>query len=159
MKFLILTLLSLPVFAAEICSTSAQNEQVLETVTISTDVPSHLKGATIVVRLADGRESKVPAELFKVVPRKQQRLVTKLSSEKTISCLKTSETKNRLSLLGGYGTQKGLKRSVRSDGVDVETRAGVVGGIQYQRSLTERFSVGVQGQTNATGSLMIGVDF
>jgi hypothetical protein len=31
--------------------------------------------------------------------------------------------------------------------------------LQYQRLLTEKISVGVQGQTNQTGSLMIGLDF
>jgi hypothetical protein len=42
---------------------------------VDTDMPKHLKGATITVTQVDGKTSTVPAEKFKVVPRKQQFVV------------------------------------------------------------------------------------
>ena len=146
-------------YAKEQCSTTSQIDEVLETQVITTDVPSHLKGAKIIVRRADGKESEVPAELFKVVPRRQQRIVTKLESKRVVSCKETLFNKNRISLLGGYGAQEGTKRRVTEDSVRLQNNVGAVGGLQYQRSLNERWSFGAQGQTNETGSVMIGLDF
>ena len=146
-------------FAAESCVTSSQSEGVLETMLITTDIPSHLKGATIIVVQANGKHSSVPAELFKVVPRKQQRVISKVATNTTKLCQTPSEFKNRISLLAGRGTKSGLDKSSSPTRVDIESRIGAVGGLQYQRLLTEKISVGVQGQTNNTGSLMIGLDF
>lgn len=146
-------------FAAESCVTSSQSEEVLETTLITTDVPSHLKGAIIIIVQADGKQSAVPAEKFKVVPRKQQRVVSKVATNTTKLCQTPSEFKNRVSLLAGRGTKSGLDKSASPTRVDIESRIGAVGGLQYQRLLTEKISVGVQGQTNQTGSLMIGLDF
>ena len=146
-------------FAAEYCVTSSQSEEVLETMLITTDIPSHLKGATIIVVQANGKHSSVPAELFKVVPRKQQRVISKVATNTTKLCQTPSEFKNRISLLAGRGTKSGLDKSSSPTRVDIESRIGAVGGLQYQRLLTEKISVGVQGQTNTTGSLMIGLDF
>jgi hypothetical protein len=160
MKTLLIALLvSTVAIAKEECNTSSKQEEVKETQLITTDVPSHLKGATIIVRLADGRESKVPAESFKVVPRKQQRIVTKLETKVSSFCRQTLDNKNRISLLGGHGPNGRVEKTVSTDQVEVETRNGIVGGLQYQRSLNEKLSIGVQGQTNRTGSLMIGLDF
>lgn len=162
MKYLTLLpmlLLSVVTQAGEVCSTSSNQDEVLESTLITTDVPGHLKGAKIIVRRADGKESEVPAELFKVVPRKQQRLVTKIENKKTISCKETLDNKNRVSLLGGYGAREGLDRSNSANHVKIESKTGLVGGLQYQRSLNERLSIGVQGQSNQTGSLMLGLDF
>ena len=145
--------------AAESCVTSSQSEEVLETTVISTDVPSHLKGAIIIIVQADGKQSAVPAEKFKVVPRKQQRIVSKVATSTIKLCQTPSEFKNRVSLLAGRGTKSGLDKSASLTRVDIESRIGAVGGLQYQRLLTEKISVGVQGQTNQTGSLMIGLDF
>jgi hypothetical protein len=126
---------------------------------ISTDTPNHLKGAVIIVRQKDGRESVVPAERFKVVPRKQQFIVTTLETNSTISCTTNEPRKNRVSLLGGHGAQEGLTSTKTGTTVTVESNVGLVGGAQYQRMLSDRVSVGVQGQTNKTGSLLIGLDF
>jgi hypothetical protein len=145
--------------AGEQCVTSSQQEEVQETKLITTDVPSHLKGAIIIVILADGRKSAVPAEQFKLVPRKQQRIITKVATSTTKLCQQSADHKNRISLLAGRGTKSGLNKSVSPNRVDIESRIGAVGGLQYQRLLTEKISVGVQGQTNNTGSLMIGLDF
>jgi len=141
------------------CSEQTSAEQVTGQLEINTDVPSHLKGAVIIVRRADGKESQVPAERFKVVPRKQQYLTTRTERNKVVSCTTNEPRKNRVALLGGHGTQEGLKSTTNGSTTEVESNVGLVGGAQYQRMITDRLSVGVQGQTNKTGSVLIGVDF
>lgn len=163
MKYLIafIVLFALPVFASDpVCSESQSEEQITDQLLISTDVPNYLKGATITVRLADGRETTVPAERFKVVPRKQQYLTTKTERSTVVSCVSNEPRKNRVALLGGYGARPGLG-DIKQNGpaLEVESNVGAVGGAQYQRMLDDRFSLGVQGQTNKTGSLMLGIDF
>ncbi len=158
-KLIILSLI-IPSLSFANCQTKVDNTETLETITTSIQVPKHLEGATITVRLKDGRESSVPAELFKVVPRKQERLVTKISTEKNTVCtIEADQLKNRVSILGGNGRTSGLSNSKSGNLLEVETNTGFVGGAQYQRNLTKRLSVGVQGQTNRTGSVLIGLDF
>ena len=162
MKYIIATFLSVMAYTAHAknnCVTTSSTEQVLETVVINTDVPSHLKGATIIVKQADGRTSEVPAELFKVVPRKQQRIITKVQNDKLMSCTELTHHKNRVSALAGFGPREGLNKDIEPNKVDVESKVGVVGGLQYQRNITEKISLGVQGQTNKTGLAVIGFDF
>ncbi len=158
-KLFILAILTLPAFANTECQNQSETSEATEQMEISTDVPSHLKGATIIVRQADGRESVVPAEKFKVVPRKQQYLTTKTKETKVISCTSTALNKNRVSALGGYGTKNGVQKSNNGSVVEVKNAVGGVFGLQYQRLVTDKISVGVQGQDNQTGSLVLGLDF
>lgn len=141
------------------CTEQTSASQVEEQAVISTDVPNHLKGAKIIVRLADGRESEVPAEKFKVVPRLQQYLVTKVSKNTVKSCTNLDHNRNRVSLLGGEGPTGHLDRDGNVAKTTVESERGIVGGAQYQRLLTDKLSVGIQGQTNKSGMVLIGVDF
>lgn len=141
------------------CTVQVGESEVKEQLEIKTDVPNYLKGATITVRLKDGRESQVPAEKFKVVPRKQQFIVTRTEQATLERCVTNQPRKNRASLVGGYGAQGGLKTTTSGTTVEVESRTGPTGGAQYQRMINDRFSVGVQGQTNKTGSVLFGVDF
>lgn len=145
--------------SGENCTRSSHNYEVKDTILITTDVPSHLKGAKIIVRRADGVETAVPAEMFKVVARKQQHIISRVHETSLFSCKETLDNKNRISLLGGHGAKAGLDKDVNANTATMKTRTGFVGGAQYQRSLSERISVGVQGQTNKTGSVMIGLDF
>ena len=48
---------------------------------------------------------------------------------------------------------------VNVEAVDVESKTGAIGGVQYQRLLTDRISVGVQGQTNDSVLLNVGLEF
>jgi len=146
------------VFAAENCSTTSEAATIDETREITTDVPNHLKGATIFIILADGTHSSVPAEKFKVVPRKQQFVVTK-TSQKDVTMCSAEQNKNRVSLLAGTGPKEGLERSQTGTTVTVESRTGNVGGLQYQRLLYKRLSVGAQIQSNKSGLVSVGVDF
>jgi hypothetical protein len=161
MKFILIMLLSVSAYAAPTCQTQNSEENAVEHQVISTDVPNHLKGATIIVRLANGKQSEVPAEQFKVVPRKQQILVTRTLKTFSTTCSEEAAklNRNRVSVLGGYGAQEGVSRSVGVTSVRVESKVGAVMGAQYQRLINDKISVGVQGQTNATGSLVIGLDF
>lgn len=150
---------------AENCTEETSAAQVEETTEIKTDVPNHLKGAKIVVRLADGRESVVPAEKFKVVPRLQQYLVTKVSKNTVRSCTVVDSKKHRLSGLIGHGPTGHLDRSSDASKAVVESDNGVMGGIQYQYRFTDRVSGAVQVQgtdfsrDNKTGLIGVGYDF
>lgn len=155
-----LVLISSLAFAGDpVCSEQSSAEVATAELEIKTDVPNYLKGATITVTLADGRTSTVPAEKFKVVPRKQQFITTHTETKSVVSCTTNSPNKNRVSLLGGHGAQGGLKSSVNGNVAEVESKTGLVGGAQYQRMLNDTLSIGVQGQTNKTGSILIGIDF
>jgi hypothetical protein len=164
-KFIIFFILCLPAFAiaSENCSTTSEAESVEERLEIRTDVPSHLKGATIIVRRADGKETSVPAEQFKVVPRQQQFIVTKTKQHDKTLC-SAQINKNRLSVLAGNGPKEGLDRTNNGSTVTVESRVGTVGGVQYQR-LTDvevlgmPLSVGGQLQSNESALIGVGLDF
>lgn len=155
--FVLLALTSLMAFAADDCETIKAQKSVKEQLEIKTDVPKWLEGATITVRLANGKESTVKAEQFKVVPRKQQFIVTH-DLEATHLVCKAEQSKNRVSVLGGYGS-RGLKVTTSGTTVSIEEQTGLTGGLQYQRKITDKFSIGGQVQTNNSGALLFGVDF
>lgn len=168
MKYIIvftLLLFSFSSYAGESCSTEQSSDKVDEQMVISTDVPKHLKGATICVRLANAKESCVPAERFKVVPRKQQYLVTKTSKSIVKSCSTTVDPRrNRLSVLGGEGPTGHLDRNGDNSPnyATVESERGRIGGVQYQYLTPwfhDRLFFGVQGQSNKTGLLGAGIEF
>ena len=154
-KLIILALfVSNGVYASQTCSETA--EQAIEKKEIKTDVPKFLEGATIIVQLKDGKESRVPAEKFKVVPRKQQFIVTKTKS--TMLC--SASEKNRVSVLGGYGNKASVSKTQESaNQTTVKTNEGVVGGVQFQRKISDRVSIGGQLQSNKTTSFILGLDF
>ncbi len=63
--------------------------------------------------------------------------------------------KNRISLLGGVGPV-GL---TQPSSTEIDLVRGPVGGIMYQRLITDRVSLGIQGQTNSTVLGIVGWDF
>ncbi len=162
---ILLTMFLTNVYAkADTCSTETSAEQVEEQAEIKTDVPKHLIGAKIIVRLADGGESEVPAEKFKVVPRLQQYLVTKVSKNTVKSCTKLDDKRHRVSLMAGEAPTGHLDRDGNTAKTTIESERGIVGGAQYQyrtgvRVLNLPVSVGGQLQTNESGAVLLGVDF
>lgn len=155
-----LMMLSSIAFATDECTNHIGKEEVKETLEINTKVPSYLEGATILIKLKNGKELMKSAKDFKVVPRKQQFIVTKTETNSTTSCTVGDEyKKNRVSVLGGYGRRSSLTTKTSPGLTEVETQRGFVGGLQYQRMLNKSWSVGIQGQTNKTGSLLLGLDF
>ena len=169
-KFIMLALfLMLPEIsiAVEQCENIVGPETYVDKMTISSDVPNFLKGAKITVKLADGKESTVPAKLFKVVPRKQYYFVNKTILHDRWVCKETVEVtktvtemkKNRISVMGGSGPTEGLSDSKTSSMVEVESNVGAIGAAQYQRMLNDKVSAGVQLQTNKSWLLELGLDF
>ncbi len=157
MKSLIIFLLAFSVSLQAACKEELFKSEVMGQYLISTDVPSHLKGATITVTKADGTASTVPAEQFKVVPRKQQFITKHTQSGKIVSCEGLS-AKNRGRVMGGVGPN-GLKDEKNGATVTIKSRQDAVWGLGYDRLLTEKFSVGGQAYTNGTFTLGLGVDF
>lgn len=160
MKHLLIALLLIPSLSFANCKTEETAEEAVETLEIKTDVPKHLVGAKITITLADGTVSTVPAERFKVVKRQQQFIVTKTKQNRVVSCENASaeQKKNIVSGLVGYGNDGGLERTQDPTRVNVETKIGPSLGIQYQRKF-EKVILGGQGQTNGTGSVLIGLEF
>lgn len=68
-----------------------------------------------------------------------ERVVTQTVEKKVFN-------KNRISILGGVGPT-GLNQPTATE---VDLVRGAVGGLMYQRSLTESWSLGIQLQTNQT---------
>lgn len=165
MNKLFLTLALISSLAQADCVDQNTENTEVETTTISTDVPKHLKGARITITLADGRTSTVPAELFKVVPRKQQRVITKVKSSTVRTCTNEApELKNRISLLGGRGAKEGLDSRTNGSTVEVESKVGTIFGVQYQRVLPVKvfgkpLNVGGQVQTGKSALGSVGIDF
>lgn len=146
-------LFSFNVYADEACTET----QVVETKDINTPTPESLKDATIIVKQKDGTTKEMPANEFKVVPRKQQ-FITKTKA--TIDCSKKADAKkNRISLLGGFGPSGSVGKSVKPNYAKLDVEPGPFGGLQYQRLITERFSLGIQGSSNKSVGLLLGFDF
>ena len=139
---LALSLLAMTALAdSDKCSTSTGAEEATEKLEIKTVVPAHLKGGTIIVRRADGAESVVSAEQFKVVPRKQQFIVTHTERKSITTCKGAEELRNRLSILGGKAPTGRLSTTATPGVVTVEQEGALVTGAQYQRKIGNLFSI------------------
>lgn len=162
MKYVLLVMMILmfvTIAARADCTRKVSGDIVAHQHEINTDVPKHLKGATIIIRLADGRESSAPAELFKVVPRQQQYLTTIVVKETMLICSKEPK-KNRASVLVGHGPNDTLSRSVKPGQVIVENDSGAAAGAHYQRLIgDDSLSLGLFGITNKTLGISVGVDW
>lgn len=158
MKYLLLLLLTTNSYANS-CSSNTTVDEAVSYYDINANIPNHLKGATITITLANGKSSTVPSEKFKVVPRVQQYIIKTAAHITKETCTINDPNKNRVSALGGYGSRNKLATSTTSTTVEVENSRGLVGGLQYQRLITDVLSVGAQAQTNKTGLLLIGLDF
>ncbi len=145
-------------------------EIVSETVTgqykIDTTVPKALVGAMITVQTKDGYVRMFSADQFKVVPRKQQFITQKVTQTNLVVCQNTSspKLKNRVSLMGGEGPNPGFDSTQTANQVSVQNKIGAVAGVQYQRDTGLKVkglpvNVGIQGQTNKSVLLNLGVDF
>lgn len=73
--------------------------------------------------------------------------------------VKADPPKNRISLMVGRGAKEGLTTSSSSTRVDIESNVGVIFGLQYQRLITEKVSLGITGLTSKAGLIGIGYDF
>lgn len=128
-------------------------------------MPKYLEGANVTVTLKNGKTYTYKSEDMAVVPRQNMNInKTKVKFAKKIMKAMEEEKivpnkKNRVYVLGGYGSTGDLDVSTNGKKYEVEHDKGFVGGVGYQRKVNEDVNVGVQVQTNGTTSLSVGTDF
>jgi len=167
MKHLIIFLLFAVVSVAQAKETCEESvTQHIEDVVyeVNTDMPKHLKGATITVTLADGKTSTVPAERFMVVPRVQKTVVGQnVLLAKNVTCSK-SGNKNiligevRKDVTGHETTTEAIPGGIKSTTKSVKE---LVPGVNYYRRelFDTPVGAGVGVDTNGTVKALIGIDF
>lgn len=146
-------------FAADCTNVETSNVYV-QTSTINTDVPKHLQDAVIIIRTKDGRESQVSANKFKVVPRKQQHLITEITTHTERVCKVSGKEKNLL-MVGGRRDHKNLDVRTNGKTAIVESEKGLVLDAAYMRQniFDTRLGIGAGVDTNGTIKGMVGVEF
>lgn len=132
--------------------------------TVNTDVPKHLKGATITITKADGTSSTVPAEKFMVVPRKQKAIV---GENVVMTVDRTCQADEKLSTV--FLDVKKLPSRIESNTESIPNGSKatstiykeVVPGVNYYRRqmLDTPVGAGVGVDANGTVKGMIGLDF
>lgn len=93
-------------------------------------------------------------------PVKEVEVVKTVEVTKTVEVVKEQpRLKHRISLLAGQGYQKGLDRHDDINRTEIESRYGMVYGIQYQYLMWERVNLGLEllNQNSCLGS--VGYDF
>ena len=156
--FILILLFNL-VFASDCTDVQTTNAEV-QTSEITTDVPKHLQDAVIVIRLKDGRESKVSSNQFKVVPRKQQHLITEVKTHTERVCKVSGKEKNLL-MVGGRRDHKNLDTRVNGKTVTVESEKGLVLDAAYMRQniFDTNLGVGAGVDTNGVVKGLVGFEF
>ena len=138
----------------------------------ATEVPPFLKDAVITVTLKNGKVYTFSANTHAVVTRassNKKKPAEIVVVEKTTVVEKTSkqmceesgyreQKKNRVRVMGGRGPD-GVKADTGATSTRISASQGPVGGIGYDRSLDENFSIGAQIMSNATMTLGLGLDF
>lgn len=155
----ILTLIMSFVFASD-CTDVQQKEEIKEERLINTDVPKHLQDATIIIRTKDGRESTISANQFKVVPRKQQFIVTKVKEHTERTCKVSGKEKNLL-MFGGRRDHKDIDTNVVGKTATVSSEKGLVVDATYMRQnvLDSKLGVGAGIDSNGVVRGVVGVEF
>ena len=132
--------------------------------TVNKNMPKYLQGATIIVRLADGRESSVPAERFMVVARKQK---TVIGQNKTMSTSRTCKAPSRKNSVmvgvrkdhaGMNVTTKGITNGVSAK---VESKKTLIPDLNYYRREILDSHLGVGAGVDSSGVVrgVLGIDF
>lgn len=161
--FILLIVFGCHVTKAEDCTDTQQKNEVQEEQVITTDVPNHLKDAKVCIFYPSGPNLGyhcVPAEKFKVVPRKQQRLVTKVKEHTERICKVSGKEKNLL-MFGGRRDHKNLDTRVNGKTATVESEKGLVLDASYLRQNIFDSKLGVGAGVDSNGTLrgIIGVEF
>jgi len=170
MKHLLIALMmiSAPALAQESCQVKSQD--------VNTPVPKELKGATIIVRTKDGKERKMKAEEFKVVPRKQQFKVTEkqapcspavIEREVTVEKIVEVPAKEKKNMvIGGLSYDyTNLSNEISTSGntntVKLYSNKGPVGDIGYMRRrlFDSNFAAGLSVNINVAPRCFIGYEF
>lgn len=125
----------------------------------SEQMPSYLKDATIIVTLKNGKNYNFNISKWKVVPRDSECPKVKETVELMHQYSSTVYRPNRFSLIGGYGKNGKLTTSIQGSNVLISPSNGFLFGVQYQRNIYDRFSLGLQFLNNSSYLGTIGIDF
>lgn len=163
-KLIISMVLCSSVSMAQECGeTVSKTEETQGSMEVITQVPSHLRGATITITKADGSKETVKAEEFMVVKRKHQRPVVGVTTEtKTLLCEKKVVDKNveNIVSLEAVRGDAGLEKNVVSKSeTEVKTKQGVGVGLMYQRNVYKDLYLGGKVDSNENVGLNIGLGF
>lgn len=161
MKYLLIILMSLTsVSYAEECSETQSTVVQNVVYTVNKNMPAHLKGATIIVRQANGKETSVPAERFMVVPRKQY---TKLGENKAVNTKLTcnKDQKKNIVYVGAKKELTDLETRVSGNTARVESSKTLVPSVNYMRRkvLNSDLNLGIGIDKNSQIGGTIGLDF
>lgn len=156
----ILTLIMSLAFASD-CTDVQQKQEVKEEQVITTDVPNRLVGKEICIRdPKTGVSDCFSTEKFKVVPRKQQRIVTKVTEHTERTCKVAGKEKNLL-MVGGRRDHKDIDTNVVGKTATVSSEKGLVVDATYMRQnvLDSKLGVGAGIDSNGTLRGVVGVEF
>ena len=118
--------------------------------------PKPFQNSDIKRTLEDGKVQKFDGDKYMIVRRgKKKKPKAKVVAKPCPKCEKPEIRRNRVGLLLGRGASGDLNQ----EGNRVFTEHEPMMGLQYQRLLNDRISIGVQVQTNETFSGSVGVDF
>jgi hypothetical protein len=161
---LLIIFISLSAMASEACKEQLDLQTEKVEYVVNSKIPNHLKGAVIIVRKANGEESKVPAEKFMVVPRKQKTVLGEnVKEKKTVLCSEKSkknlffvDAKREITDLD-VSTSSGLN----SSSAKVSAKKELVPSVNlYRRDVFDSpFGLGVGLDTNGSVKGMVGIDF
>ena len=131
---------------------------------VNKNLPKYLQGATITVRLANGKETTVPAERFAVVPRSQQFVVGQaVNTSKTLTCKAKSKRNNVIVDVRRdfVGVNKVASSTATTQTLKVTSDKAIIPAINYYRRQVLESDLGLGVGVDSSGVLkgMLGIEF
>lgn len=135
---------------------------------VNTPTPKALEGATITVTLKNGKQYKMDAKTFKVVPRKQQfkitdRIVVQTDSNPNPAPVQVvkevQRDKNIVSLLLNRSLGEYTFSRLGPGSYRVENEYNLAVGLMYQRNVYKSLYLGVQADTHKSVGGNLGFSF
>lgn len=130
-------------------------------VAFAEEVPAYMKDGVITVKLKNGKEYTYSTNEWKVVRRgtSKPKEVLKEAEQAPKVAEAPKPLKNRFRLLGGYGYTGGLKVTKDATSAEITPKKGFVGGVGYDRLLTDKISGGATVLSNDSLLLNLGLDY
>ena len=131
----------------------------------SKEIPKYLEGATVVVKLKNGKTYEYKSEEYAVVPRENLQInALKVAGfdklhKKIVNKEIVKNKRNRVFGLLGQGPTGELDVSTNGNEYSIKHDRGAVWGLGYQRKMDDDFNLGVIIQNNQTTSFSLGKDF
>jgi hypothetical protein len=153
-----LILLAVCTSNADNCTNIQTQSVVNKTKVITTDVPKHLKDASILIRTNDGRISWFSANKFKIVPRKQQYIVT----ERIVHTDRLCKVKDKnILMVGARRDHQDLDTRINGKTATVQSEKGLVLDAAFMRKniSDSALGLGIGIDTNGTLKGLVGVEF